>query len=223
MPEVTPTVATPGALVNQNPPDGELPNAVVDPTHTPSEPVIVAGYGFTVTVIVEKQVAIPYVIVVVPSDMPVTIPVVGLTVPTAVLELLHVPPAVGFDRVVVAPRHAVGIPVIAPGDATTVMIAVSKQPPNAYVTIVVPGDTPVIMPLDEPMVATPVLLLVQLPPAVVLLRVTDELTQIVESPVIGAGLGFMVTTLVPVEVQVPLLNVAVYVIVDGLVIPVGCI
>jgi hypothetical protein len=155
--------------------------------------------------------------------MPVTIPVVGLTVPTAVLELLHVPPAVGFDNVVVDPRHAVGIPVIAPGDATTVTIAVSKHPPNAYVTIVVPGDTPVMIPLDEPIVATPVLLLVQLPPAVVLLSVTEELTQIVESPVIGAGFGFIVTTLVPVDVQVPLLNVAVYVMVEGLVIPVGCI
>lgn len=59
IPVVTPTVATPGALVNQNPPDGELLNAVVDPTHTPRDPVIVDGYGFTVTVIVEKQVAIP--------------------------------------------------------------------------------------------------------------------------------------------------------------------
>ena len=157
-----------------------------------------------------------------PSDTPVTIPVVGLTVPTAGLELLQVPPAVGFDRVVVEPRHAVGIPVIAPGDATTVTIAVSKQPPNAYVTIVVPGATPVMIPLAEPIVATPVLLLVQLPPAVVLLSVTDELTQMVESPVIGAGFGFMVTTLVPVEVHVPLLKVAVYEIVDGLVIPVGC-
>ena len=129
--------------------------------------------------------------------------------PTAVLELLQTPPAVELDRVVVEPRQAVGIPVIAPGDATTVTIAVSKQPPNAYVTIVVPGATPVMIPLAEPIVATTVLLLVQLPPAVVLLSVTVDPTQIVVKPVIGAGFGFIVTTLVPVEVQEPLLKVVV--------------
>jgi type IV secretory pathway VirB3-like protein len=60
------------------------------------------------------------------------------------------------------------------------------------------------MPVEEPIDAIAVLLLVQLPPVVVLFNVTTEPTHIVVVPVIGAGFGFMVTMLVPVEVQIPL-------------------
>ena len=53
IPVVTPTVATAGALVNQKPPPGVLLSVVVAPIHTPNVPVMVLGYGFTVTTIVE--------------------------------------------------------------------------------------------------------------------------------------------------------------------------
>ena len=125
MPVVTPTPAIPAALVNQKPPVGVLANAVVDPTHTPSAPVMVVGYGFTVTVSVEKQVAIPHVIITVPNANPVTTPVVGFTVAIVVLELLQLTPPIEFESVVVDPRHTVGIPVIGPGEVTTVTVVVT--------------------------------------------------------------------------------------------------
>ena len=84
-----------------------------------------------------------------------------------------------------------------------------------------PGEPPVITPEDEPIVATVVLLLLQLPPDVELLRVTLELVQITSVPVIAPGLGFIVTTRVPDDVQYKLLRLAVYVIGVGAVIPVG--
>jgi hypothetical protein len=69
--------------------------------------------------------------VVVPIANPETTPVAELTVPTAVLELLHVPPATGFDNVVLAPRQAILVPVIVPGEATTVTTKLVAHPPKA--------------------------------------------------------------------------------------------
>ena len=63
-------------------------------------------------------------IIVVPSESPVTTPV-ELTVPTAGLLLVQAPPAVVFVKFVVEPRHAVGIPVMALGDDTTVTVVVT--------------------------------------------------------------------------------------------------
>ena len=48
--------------------------------------------------------------VAVPPLTPVTIPVVAPTVATAGVLLLHVPPVVGFVRVVVRPVHVVSVP-----------------------------------------------------------------------------------------------------------------
>jgi hypothetical protein len=41
----------------------------------------------------------------VPTDIPVTIPVVEPIVATEGVPLVHVPPGVGFERVVVMPIH----------------------------------------------------------------------------------------------------------------------
>ncbi len=74
--------------------------------------------------------------VVVPAPTPVTTPVL-LTVPTAVLLLLHVPPAVAFDKAVVCPTHIDVPPVIAPGGVlmVNVFVAVAVQyPPNPAAT-----------------------------------------------------------------------------------------
>lgn len=67
--------------------------------------------------------------VVVPIAMPVTIPVV-LMVAVAGALLLHVPPVVGWPRVVVRPAHTEGLPVIpgAGGLTVTVLVAVHPVP-----------------------------------------------------------------------------------------------
>lgn len=53
LPETTPTVAVPGALLVQSPPGVALVRGVHAPTHTLGAPDIAEGKGFTVTVAVE--------------------------------------------------------------------------------------------------------------------------------------------------------------------------
>lgn len=50
-----PTVATEGLPDDHTPPPGELAKAMLDPTHTWVGPVIAAGIGSTVTLIVAKH------------------------------------------------------------------------------------------------------------------------------------------------------------------------
>ena len=73
----------------------------------------------------------------VPALRPVTIPEV-LTVPTAVLVLLHTPPAVASLRDVVAPVHAVAVPETGAGAAGvvfTVTSTVAARVPQLLVTV----------------------------------------------------------------------------------------
>ena len=74
----------------------------------------------TVTFVVDTNVPqlllTRYDIIVVPALMPATTPPV-LTVPTAVLVLLHVPPATLLLKVVVDPAVTVFVPVVAGTDA----------------------------------------------------------------------------------------------------------
>ena len=60
--------------------------------------------------------------------MPVTTPVAGTTVATAVLLLLHVPPPTLFVNDVVCPAHTVAVPPIEAGAAFTVILFDVKQP-----------------------------------------------------------------------------------------------
>jgi hypothetical protein len=56
-----------------------------------------------------------------------------LIVPTAVLLLLHVPPAVAFAKAVVCPTHIDVPPVMAPGGVLMVKVVVAvavQYPPN---------------------------------------------------------------------------------------------
>jgi len=69
-----------------------------------------------------------YEIVVVPMPRPVTFPE-AFTVPTAVLELDQVPPAIALVSAVDEPTHTLVRPVIAPGWVLTVTIAVTKHVP----------------------------------------------------------------------------------------------
>jgi hypothetical protein len=71
--------------------------------------------------------------VVVPVPIAVTKPVLGFTVATAVLLLLHTPPTVLEASVVVAPTFTVVVPVIAAGCAGALVtvntrVAILSQP-----------------------------------------------------------------------------------------------
>ena len=94
---------------------------MVKPTHTFIVPVITAGKGLTVTVVVTKHpVGKVYDITEVPPDTPVTTPVPATTVATAGVALLHVPPAVASASVVVEAWHTVVVPVMTAGNGLTV-------------------------------------------------------------------------------------------------------
>ena len=60
--------------------------------------------------------------------MPVTTPVVGTTVATAVLLLLHVPPPTLFVNDVVSPAQILAVPPIEAGLVLTVILFDVKQP-----------------------------------------------------------------------------------------------
>ena len=122
--------------------------------------MIAEGVRFTVTVVVDMQpLATLYVMIAVPEDTPVITPPVPAPA-TAVLPLLHVPPAVMSPRVVVPDTHSDVVPVMPAGDASTVSTRVALHvPPKEYVMLVVPADTPVSTPVEDTIVPTAVLLL----------------------------------------------------------------
>lgn len=66
---------------------------------------------------------------VVPADIPVATPVPMPIVPTAVVPLLHVPPANGWVSVVVSPSQTDNVPLIDTGAGVTVSTLVAVQPP----------------------------------------------------------------------------------------------
>jgi hypothetical protein len=66
--------------------------------------------------------------VAVPVAAPVTIPKIGSIVATAVLLLVHSPPAIVSLSAVVAPMHVLSIPAMAEGDDKTVITADVLQP-----------------------------------------------------------------------------------------------
>ena len=111
MPEVDPTVAIDGLLVSHVPPETASPSVKVPPTPTVVPPDIGAS-GLTVNVIVAILVPNMYVMVHVPAEIALTIPVDEPTVAIAVLLLLQWPPAVESARVLVAPTHALAVPMM---------------------------------------------------------------------------------------------------------------
>ena len=125
-----------------------------------------------------------------PREIPATTPEVEM-VPTAVLLLLHDPPVVASDKVTDEPRHTLAGPVIG-ATALTGTPAEAVQPFGAVYTIVaVPLATPVTVPPEETVAIAGVALL-QVPPEVASLSVTEVGTdppQIVAAPVTAAGLA----------------------------------
>lgn len=156
----------------------------VAPTHNELVPDMVPALAarFTVTEsVVEAGLPQPlltvYVISVVPAATAVTSPVEASTVATAVLLLLHVPPAVPFVvKVDVAPVQSGVVPVIVPAltfGSTVMEMNVETGLPQplltVYVISAVPAATPVTSPVEASTVAIAVLLLLHVPPAVPLL------------------------------------------------------
>jgi hypothetical protein len=120
-------------LLLQVPPGVVLVNEVLVPTHTlPNVGVMPAGVVLTVTALVTKQpvALIVYVIVATPVATPLTTPP-AVTLATATLLLLHVPPGVALVHVVLSPIHIdVEPPVIAPGVTFTLTTLMAIQVPT---------------------------------------------------------------------------------------------
>jgi hypothetical protein len=133
-------------------------------------------------------------------------------------DLLHTPPVVVFDRVVVLPTQTLVVPVIAAitGRAITVSILVTvvvhPELVTAYDIVDVPADTPVTRPPD--IVAAPVLEELHTPPAVASDSVVVLPAHSCVVPEIAAttGRGLTVTELLAVAVHPPVpVTVTVYV------------
>ena len=222
VPAVTPVTTPLAAIVAmavvplvQVPPAGVPVRAVDDPSHTVSVPSIGLGSGVTVTTVVLLQPEpSAYVTEAVPAVIPVATPVVAL-IDMLPLGVLHVPPAGVALSVVLLPIQTVSVPLIVPGAALTVTTADVLQPPAVYTTVAVPALFPPIKP-GLSSVATVVGVTDHVPPVVVLLSVVVRPTQSVRLPVMTAGVGVTVTTLVVVQ---PPTDAAVIVAVPG-VIPV---
>lgn len=166
------TVATAGSLLTQVPPEvGE--SMVVAPTQMLLAPVMLTtGEPFTVTAEVTADwhpvVELVKIKVALPAETPVTTPAL-VTVATAGLLLIQVPPVVG-DNVVVPPIQTLLGPVmLTAGVGLTVSgeVGTDIQPvvPSVKVNAAVPAETAVITPALS-MVATAGLLLDQVPPLV---------------------------------------------------------
>ena len=115
-------------------PDGVVQaSAVVPPLHTLSVPVIGATAMPALTFTVWVVVPVPhtfttvYVMVTTPVARPVTTPN-ELTVASAGLLLLQVPPKVEFVKLVEFPAHIEVVPYIGDGAALTVTIKVAVVP-----------------------------------------------------------------------------------------------
>jgi hypothetical protein len=123
------------------PPVVALERDVVAPAHTEAVPVIVPADGSALTATDCVVVAAPqppvtaYDIVALPATTPVTTPEAD-TEAMLVLELLHTPPVVAFERDVAAPAHTEAVPVIVPADgrALTATDCVVVAVPQPFVT-----------------------------------------------------------------------------------------
>jgi hypothetical protein len=121
-------VATEGLLLPQTPP-AVMSVRVVDDVMIPA---IGAGSALTVASLVATQPEVSvYVIVVVPTDIPVTTPVDEPTRATPTPALDQVPPVAILLNVVDAPTHATAVPVMPVGAELTVTVAVAYPQDSA--------------------------------------------------------------------------------------------
>ena len=173
-------------------------NEIVEPTHTGALLYIgVTGFTVTTTVFIHP-VGIMYVIVEVPPDTPVTIPVTGSTSATVGVLVLQLPPLVPSVKLVVKPTQTVALPLMPAGIGSTVTKAVATQPNGSvYITVSTPSTSPVTTPDDEPILAL-ALLTLHVPPVAASLKVDVKPRHTSRVPVIGAK-EFTVTTAVTIQ------------------------
>jgi hypothetical protein len=134
------------------------------------------------------------VITAVPPDTPVTIPVPGPTVATAVLPLLHAPPVVASFKIVVPPGHRVKVPMIGVRTMTD-MDVVAEQPAMVVYTIVaLPTFSPLTTPLELPMPTIEGPVLTHVPPVTASLKVAVPPRHTVEGPIIGVNGSIVIVT-----------------------------
>lgn len=124
------TIATVVLLLLHVPPGVASVMAILAPAHTAVGPVIGAGGGFTVTVVVITQpgMARVYVIVAVPVLIPVITPVERSISAILVLLLVHVPPVMASLRVIELSKHTPGPPLIEGGKGLMVTVVVALHP-----------------------------------------------------------------------------------------------
>lgn len=193
------TVATALLLLAQVPPEvGD--KVVVAPTQILLAPVMLTvGNGSTETApVVAEQLGEDELVnikVADPADTPVTTPAF-VTVATALLLLVQVPPEVG-DNVVVTPTQTVLAPVmLTTGRSVTETAGVGADIQPVLVSVKVKVADPAVTPVTTPAfvtVATAGLLLTQVPPDVGD-RVVVEPTQMLLAPVmLTVGKGSTVT------------------------------
>jgi hypothetical protein len=132
-----------------------------------------------------------------PGAIPVTIPLDEPIVAIPPSLELHEPPLAGSVKAVADPTQTTGVPLIAPGRALTVTIAVLLHVVGSiYVMMDVPARPPVTTPVVPSIVATSVLPLVHVPPDDVLESVVVLPLHASVVPVIEAGVGLTVNTIV---------------------------
>src|SRR3954469_18873776 len=109
-PVVASIVATVVLLLVQLPP--VTASLSVTEPQTNAAPAIGPGSAFTVTSTLAMQpVLVVYLIVAIPGDTPLTVPLAISTVATETERLLHVPPVVALPSMVVLPWQTAGVPV----------------------------------------------------------------------------------------------------------------
>jgi hypothetical protein len=113
------------------------------------------------------------------------------------LKLVHVPPGVAELNVVVEPTQTFIVPVIGAAMGFTVIDTNVLQPVagSEYSMTVAPVVTGVTVPVVDPMVATAVVPLLQVPPDVRSIKVTEEPIQTLPGPIITDGNALTVTIL----------------------------
>jgi len=187
-----PTVAIVLSLQYQVPPLA-LVNVTESPWHKEVGPEVAGGKGFTVnTFVVLHPNSDVYVIIVIPDDTPVTIPLELLIPAIPELPEDQLPPVPSVS-VLEDPTQTFIVPEIANGNALTVKPDVATQPALVVnVIIVVPGLIPDTVPLDDPIVAMLIPDDIQVPDDV-LLKILVEPIQTFAVPEIAAGNGLTVT------------------------------
>jgi hypothetical protein len=203
------TVATAGLLLDHVP-AAVGDNEVVPPIQTELDPVILTtGLALTVTAGVANEEQVPvlvYVKVADPTEIPFTTPEF-VTVATALLLLVHIPPVVGDNVVVPSIQIALGPVILPTGQELTVTARVANEvhpPVLVKVKVADPTDNPVTVP-SLLTVAILVLLLDHVP-SVVGDNLVVPLIQIELDPVtLTTGILLTVTAGVANEEQVPVL------------------